>query len=84
MGLYTNYILSILFVLCSAQKHFNPQPSQEFREYDLLDTEYHHKDTSSRYDLRSKVYGVNLGGWLVTEPWITPSLFEKVDRKSVV
>lgn len=80
MGLYTNYILSILFVLCSAQKHFNPQPSQEFREYDLLDTEYHHKDTSSRYDLRSKVYGVNLGGWLVTEPWITPSLFEKVEE----
>ncbi|OKL59624.1 putative glucan 1,3-beta-glucosidase A [Talaromyces atroroseus] len=24
-----------------------------------------------------KVRGVNLGGWLVLEPWITPSLFEK-------
>ena len=22
-----------------------------------------------------KVIGVNLGGWLVLEPWITPSLF---------
>lgn len=26
------------------------------------------------YD-HSKVYGVNLGGWFVLEPWITPSLF---------
>ncbi len=24
-----------------------------------------------------KVRGVNLGGWLVTEPWITPSIYEK-------
>lgn len=24
-----------------------------------------------------KVRGVNLGGWLVTEPWITPSLYEQ-------
>ena len=24
----------------------------------------------------SKVRGVNLGGWFVLEPWITPSLFE--------
>lgn len=24
-----------------------------------------------------KVRGVNLGGWLVLEPWITPSLFEQ-------
>jgi glucan 1,3-beta-glucosidase len=23
-----------------------------------------------------KVRGVNLGGWLVLEPWITPSIFE--------
>lgn len=23
-----------------------------------------------------KVRGVNLGGWLVLEPWITPSVFE--------
>jgi glucan 1,3-beta-glucosidase len=27
----------------------------------------------------SKVRGVNLGGWLVGEPWITPTLFEKLD-----
>ena len=33
-----------------------------------------------------KVRGVNLGGWFVLEPWITPSIFESqpddvVDRK---
>lgn len=25
---------------------------------------------------QDKVRGVNLGGWLVLEPWITPSIFE--------
>ncbi|KAI7459442.1 hypothetical protein KC357_g9165 [Hortaea werneckii] len=27
------------------------------------------------------VRGVNLGGWLVTEPWMTPSLFEDTDTE---
>ena len=27
-------------------------------------------------DKLQKIYGVSLGGWLVTEPWITPSLYE--------
>ena len=27
-----------------------------------------------------KVRGVNIGGWLVLEPWITPSIFQKVDQ----
>jgi len=31
-----------------------------------------------------KVRGVNLGGWFVLEPWITPSLFESVNDDSVV
>lgn len=32
-----------------------------------------------------KVYGVNLGGWLVLEPWITPSLFDQwADSRAVV
>ncbi|KAL3423513.1 glucan 1,3-beta-glucosidase D 1 [Phlyctema vagabunda] len=26
------------------------------------------------------VRGLNIGGWLVLEPWITPSLFEKLDQ----
>jgi len=27
----------------------------------------------------SKIRGVNLGGWLLLEPWITPSIFEEVN-----
>lgn len=34
------------------------------------------RDLSFDYN-RQKVRGVNLGGWLVTEPWITPSLYER-------
>lgn len=26
------------------------------------------------------IRGVNIGGWLVLEPWITPSIFENVDQ----
>lgn len=29
---------------------------------------------------KEKVRGVNLGGWLVLEPWITPSIFQNVDQ----
>ncbi|KAF8596854.1 putative EXG1-exo-beta-1,3-glucanase, major isoform [Ceratobasidium sp. AG-I] len=32
----------------------------------------------------TKVRGVNLGGWLVLEPWITPSLFENTGNNAVV
>ncbi|KAJ9065886.1 hypothetical protein DSO57_1015122 [Entomophthora muscae] len=36
----------------------------------------------SSFDYNSeKVRGVNLGGWLVLEPWITPSLFEPFKGK---
>ncbi|KXT16633.1 hypothetical protein AC579_6661 [Pseudocercospora musae] len=33
-----------------------------------------------------KVRGVNIGGWLVLEPWITPSIFEAVDpdRETII
>lgn len=35
---------------------------------------------NSRWDYQnSKVHGVNIGGWLVLEPYITPSLFEMFD-----
>ncbi|KAF2100995.1 putative Exo-beta-1,3-glucanase [Rhizodiscina lignyota] len=27
-----------------------------------------------------KIRGINVGGWLVLEPWITPSIFQKVDQ----
>ncbi|KAJ7161266.1 exo-beta-1,3-glucanase [Mycena crocata] len=31
-----------------------------------------------------KVRGVNLGGWLVLEPWITPSLFDDTGNANIV
>ncbi|KAJ6609397.1 glycoside hydrolase family 5 protein [Mycena sp. CBHHK59/15] len=31
-----------------------------------------------------KVRGVNLGGWLVLEPWITPSLFDNTGNTNIV
>lgn len=30
-----------------------------------------------------KVRGVNLGGWFVLEPWITPSIFEATPDEAV-
>ena len=32
----------------------------------------------------TKVRGVNLGGWFVLEPWITPSIFEQVSNSAVI
>ncbi|KAI9838903.1 MAG: hypothetical protein M1819_004111 [Sarea resinae] len=34
------------------------------------------RDLSFDYDAET-VYGVNLGGWFVLEPWITPSIFDE-------
>lgn len=31
-----------------------------------------------------KVRGVNIGGWLVLEPWITPSLFDDTGNDAIV
>ena len=28
---------------------------------------------------KDKVRGLNIGGWLLLEPWITPSVFDKLD-----
>jgi len=39
----------------------------------------HHGRTGSL--LQPKLRGVNLGGWLVLEPWITPSLFYQFEGK---
>jgi len=33
---------------------------------------------------KAKIRGVNLGGWLVLEPWITPSLFKQFDPRDNV
>ncbi|KZT55844.1 glycoside hydrolase family 5 protein [Calocera cornea HHB12733] len=32
----------------------------------------------------TKVRGVNLGGWLVLEPWITPSIFDNTGNNAIV
>ncbi|KAK6464067.1 glycoside hydrolase superfamily [Scheffersomyces coipomensis] len=42
-----------------------------------------HKNTHSDNNYQTKtnldkIYGVSLGGWLVAEPWITPSLFDNI------
>lgn len=45
-------------------------PAQDAFENRLLD----------KNNTTVEIKGVNLGGWLVTEPYITPSLFEKAQR----
>lgn len=56
---------------------------------DSVDTMSQEKNATStqarhRHDTNStdadKIRGVNLGGWLVLEPWITPTLFEKANE----
>ncbi|MCJ1476332.1 exo-1,3-beta-glucanase [Lambiella insularis] len=41
------------------------------------------RDVAFDYN-NDKVYGVNLGGWFVLEPWITPSVFEATNNDSIV
>ncbi|KAI0275227.1 glycoside hydrolase family 5 protein [Gloeopeniophorella convolvens] len=36
------------------------------------------------YGTEEKVRGVNLGGWLVLEPWITPSLFDGTNNPAII
>ena len=33
---------------------------------------------------RQKVRGVNIGGWLLLEPWITPSLFDNTCNPNII
>lgn len=41
-------------------------------------------DSNPSFDYGSqKVRGVNLGGWLVLEPWITPSIFDAAGDAAV-
>ncbi|KAL1749025.1 glycoside hydrolase family 5 protein [Schizophyllum fasciatum] len=37
-----------------------------------------------QWDTQDKIHGVNLGGWLVLEPWITPSLFEAAGNDKII
>ncbi|KIY67787.1 glycoside hydrolase family 5 protein [Cylindrobasidium torrendii FP15055 ss-10] len=49
----------------------------------LLTTVVHSYKPTFDYE-SSKVRGVNVGGWLVLEPWITPSLFENTGNEAIV
>ncbi len=54
----------VSFSLCSEETTAKPFSRLEARD---LSFDYNNQ----------KVRGVNLGGWLVSEPWITPSLYER-------
>ena len=42
------------------------------------------RSDNMKFDFDSdKVRGVNLGGWFVLEPWITPSIFEATPDECV-
>lgn len=44
----------------------------------------HKRQRQFKFDFNGdKVRGVNLGGWLLLEPWITPSFFENVPDEVV-
>ncbi|GJJ13378.1 hypothetical protein Clacol_007630 [Clathrus columnatus] len=48
---------------------------------------FHSRDTSIKPGFpygSQKIRGVNLGGWLVLEPWITPSIFDNTGDTRVV
>ena len=61
-----------------------PPPSVGRELRDLKDNPYVCEEGVETAKEEWKVFGTNLGGWLVLEPWITPSLFYQflsVDRK---
>ncbi len=57
------------------------QRGRRLSPYEPLAAEYicGGKDRHAR--LAPKLRGVNLGGWLVLEPWVTPSLFYQFEGK---
>lgn len=64
---------TLLSVLASLLATTTAVPANPFQQRDLT------------FNYGSKmVRGVNLGGWFVLEPWITPSLFAAVNDDSVV
>ncbi|PWN45968.1 putative EXG1-exo-beta-1,3-glucanase, major isoform [Ceraceosorus guamensis] len=56
--------------------------AQDFKRDILIDLQPR-QNPSWNYGTQ-KVRGVNLGGWLVAEPWITPSLFDNTGDGRVV
>lgn len=62
-------------MLSGWKRRLTGQPMPEVSEYmcdaELLPEERRH----TRHLLRPALRGVNLGGWLIATPWVTPSLF---------
>lgn len=60
--------------LQSNNRFFNEHSNKQRSYYNI-------EKTGPKYNYkRDKVIGVNLGGWLVTEPFITPSLYEAASK----
>lgn len=61
-----------------------PQSPSDVPDTDLISSRLSERGVSFNYN-DEKVRGVNIGGWLVLEPWITPSIFSQwADSKAVV
>ena len=62
----------LLGALAACGEAAAPKPYADF-------TPHHASMTCTKdrhtYPFNNQLRGVNLGGWLVLEPWITPSLF---------
>lgn len=72
-------LLLLLNILLLSNARVNSDSDTIDQDY-LEKSKLNFNNANSIYnDSLSKIYGVNLGGWLVTEPWITPSIFEKID-----
>lgn len=50
-------------------------PNMKFRDFVPNDTDHTCQGDKHTTPFNQQVRGVNLGGWLVLEPWITPSIF---------
>jgi len=57
------------------------QRGRRLSPYEPLAAEYTCGGKDHRTRLTPKLRGVNLGGWLVLEPWVTPSLFYQFEGK---
>eukprot|EP00301_Raphidiophrys_heterophryoidea_P018979 c3969_g1_i1.p1 GENE.c3969_g1_i1~~c3969_g1_i1.p1 ORF type:complete len:470 (+),score=107.10 c3969_g1_i1:41-1411(+) len=72
MGFFTALVLAS-FLVGVASLPFNRNPYQQYH-----DLGYHPK-VKVGGTAPVKVRGVNIGGWLMMEPWITPSIFERIN-----
>lgn len=50
-------------------------PGKEFKHFVAYDSSHTCDSDSHALPFNNQIRGVNLGGWMVLEPWITPSLF---------